>query len=246
MTSQRHFGKYRGKVENNVDPLQLGRLQVSAPAVLGDGTLSWAMPCVPYAGDGVGFFMLPPVGASVWVEFEGGDPDWPIWAGCFWGTGQVPATPAIAENKVIKTDSVNLILCDLPGAGGVTLEVSSPAVSMPSKIVIDSNGIKIEHSPGSVTFTQNSIEIKHTTPTVVVTASSVEVANSPSTLKLTTSEIEAANGSSKVKIGASEVAVESTATGKFSASGVELKNGGQSVNVGAANVSVNSGALEVM
>ncbi len=246
MNGPRHFGKYRGKVENNVDPLQLGRLQVSAPAVLGEGTLSWAMPCVPFAGDGVGFFMLPPTGASVWVEFEGGDPDWPIWSGCFWGTGQVPAAPAIAENKVIKTDSINLVICDLAGAGGITLEVSSPAVSMPSKIVIDSNGIKIEHSPGSVTITQDSIEIKHTSPTVVVQASSVEVTNSPSTLKITTSEIEAANGSSKVKVGASEVAVECTATGKFSAGGVELANGGQSLKVGAANVSVNSGALEVM
>ena len=246
MSATRHFGKYRGQVENNIDPLQLGRLQVSAPAVLGGGTLSWAMPCVPYAGDGVGFFMLPPVGASVWVEFEGGDPDWPIWSGCFWATGQVPVVPAIAENKVIKTDSINLVICDLPGAGGVTLEVSSPAVAMPSKIVIDSNGIKIEHSPGSVTFTQTSIEIKHTSPTVVVQASSIELTNSPSTLKLTASEIEAANGSSKVKIGAAEVDVESTATGKFSASGVELKNGGQSLSVGVASVSVNSGALEVM
>lgn len=84
---KRYYGKYRGKVENNIDPMQLGRIQVSAPAVLGDGTLSWAMPCTPYAGSGVGFFAIPPVGANVWVEFEGGDPDYPIWAGCFWGTG---------------------------------------------------------------------------------------------------------------------------------------------------------------
>jgi uncharacterized protein involved in type VI secretion and phage assembly len=242
----RHYGKYRGKVENNIDPMQLGRIQVSAPAVLGEGTLSWAMPCAPYGGNGVGFFAIPPVGANVWVEFEGGDPDWPIWAGCFWGTGEVPAVPAVAEMKVFKTDSINLVISDVAGAGGVTLEVKSPAATMPSKIVIDSNGITIEHSPGSIKMTQTSIEIKHTTPTVVIQASSVEVTNSPSTLKITTSEIEAANGSSKVKIAASGVDVESTATGKFSASGVELKNGGQSVNIGAANVSVNNGALEVM
>ncbi|MCB1831203.1 MAG: baseplate assembly protein, partial [Gammaproteobacteria bacterium] len=65
------FGKYRGSVENNVDPQMMGRIQVSVPAVLGDGTLSWAMPCVPYAGPGVGLFTLPPNGANVWVEFEG-------------------------------------------------------------------------------------------------------------------------------------------------------------------------------
>ena len=79
------YGKYRGKVENNVDPLQQGRVQVTVPAVLGDGRLSWAMPCAPYAGSQVGFFAVPPVGANVWVEFEAGDPDYPIWSGCFWG-----------------------------------------------------------------------------------------------------------------------------------------------------------------
>jgi uncharacterized protein involved in type VI secretion and phage assembly len=77
------FGKYRGKVKNNVDPMQQGRIHVSVPAVLGEGSLSWAMPCVPYAGSQVGFFAIPPVDANVWVEF-GGDPDAPIWSGCFW------------------------------------------------------------------------------------------------------------------------------------------------------------------
>nr|HMP43165.1 phage baseplate assembly protein V [Roseiflexaceae bacterium] len=85
------FGKYRGKVEQNVDPLQIGRVQVRVPAVLGEGRMSWAMPCVPYAGPGVGMFAIPPVGASVWVEFEGGDPDYPIWSGCFWERGDAPA-----------------------------------------------------------------------------------------------------------------------------------------------------------
>jgi hypothetical protein len=242
----RYYGKYRGKVENNVDPMQLGRLQVSAPAVLGEGTLSWAMPCVPYAGNGVGFFALPPVGANLWIEFEGGDPDWPIWAGCFWGTGEVPAQPATAENKVLKTDCISLKLTDLSGAGGVTLEVNSPAASTPSKIVIDSQGISVEHAQASIKLTQTSIELKHTTPTFVIQSSSIELTNNASTLKLTGSEIETANGSSKVKVAAGGVDLECTATGKFSASGVELKNGGQSLNVASASVSINNGALEVM
>jgi uncharacterized protein involved in type VI secretion and phage assembly len=82
-----YYGKYRGKVENNIDPMQMGRVQVSVPAVLGESTLGWAMPCSPFAGSGVGFFAVPPTGANVWVEFEGGDPDFPIVAGGFWGTG---------------------------------------------------------------------------------------------------------------------------------------------------------------
>ena len=90
--SGRYFGKYRGQVEINLDPMMQGRVQVSCAAVLGDGQMSWAMPCSPYGGSGVGFFMIPPVGANVWVEFEGGNIDYPIWSGCFWGVGEVPAT----------------------------------------------------------------------------------------------------------------------------------------------------------
>ena len=240
-----YFGKYRGKVENNVDPLQLGRIQVSVPAVLGEGTLSWAMPCVPYAGAGVGFFAVPPTGANVWVEFEGGDPDYPIWAGCFWGTGEVPATPALAEVKVFKTENINMVLSDMPGAGGFTLEVEPPAVTTSMKMVFDSNGIEIDNNPANVVMTQSKIEMKHTTPTLTIQPDSVEVKNDPSTLKLTASEIETSNSSSSVKVSGSSVDVASSATGKFSSSGVELKNGGQSVNLSSANVSVNNGSLEV-
>ena len=91
------FGKYRGKVESNVDPKKLGRLQVSCPAVFGEGTLSWAMPATPYAGSQVGLFLVPPNGSNIWVEFEGGDPSYPIWSGCCWGEGEVPAPDALAD-----------------------------------------------------------------------------------------------------------------------------------------------------
>lgn len=153
------FGKYRGKVENNVDPQQLGRVQVSVPAVLGEGSLSWAMPCTPYAGSGVGFFTVPPTGANVWIEFEGGDPDYPIWSGCFWGLGEVPALPAIAEIKVFKTDGITITISDLPGAGGVTIEVNPPVVATPLKMVFDSTGIKLTNGAASVALTPASVSV---------------------------------------------------------------------------------------
>lgn len=243
---KQYFGKYRGKVENNVDPLQLGRIQVSVPAVLAEGTLSWAMPCVPYAGPQVGFFAIPPVGANVWVEFEGGDPDYPIWAGCFWGTGEVPAVPAIAEVKVFKTEYINMVLSDVAGAGGFTLETEPPAVTTSLKMIFGPSGIEIDNDPGNMVMTQSKIEMTHTTPKMTIQPDSVEINHDPSSVKVTSSEIESANSSSSVKVSGSEVDIESSATGKFSSSGVELKNGGQSINVSASNVSVNDGALEVV
>lgn len=150
-----YFGKYRGKVENNVDPMQLARIQVSVPAVLGDGRLSWAMPSVPFAGSGVGFFAVPPKDANVWVEFEGGDPDYPIWSGCFWGVGEMPTMPALAEIKVIKTSTCTLTLSDLPGVGGVTVETSAGM-----KIVLSATGLEITNGQGgSIKFTGPQVSI---------------------------------------------------------------------------------------
>lgn len=155
------FGKYRGKVENNVDPLQQGRVQVSVPAVLGDGGMSWAMPCAPYAGPGVGFFAIPPNRANIWVEFEGGNPDYPIWSGCFWNAGEVPALPALAEMKVLKTAGITLTLSDLPGGGGFTLEVGPPAVPAPLKLVMDANGIELSNGASSIKLSPVSVSINN-------------------------------------------------------------------------------------
>lgn len=149
------LSKYRGTVENNIDPMQLGRIQVSVPSVLGEGRMSWAMPCVPYAGPGVGFFAIPPTGANVWVEFEGGDLDYPIWSGCFWGIGEVPAMPAIAEMKVLKTDMGTITINDLPGVGGITIETTTGM-----KIEINAIGIEITNGQGgSIKLTGPQVSI---------------------------------------------------------------------------------------
>jgi hypothetical protein len=154
------FGKYRGTVTNNIDPMLSGRIQVAVPAVLGDGKLSWAMPCVPYAGPQVGFYAIPPVGANVWVEFEAGDADHPIWTGCFWGTGELPQ-PALPQIKFLKTDGVSLTLSDLPGAGGCTLEVGPPVVPMPLKLVFDATGITLTNSAASVKLSPLSVSLNN-------------------------------------------------------------------------------------
>lgn len=159
MSGDKFFGKYRGTVANTLDPNGLGRVQVSCPAVLGTGKLSWALPCVPFAGKGVGWFALPRKGANVWVEFEGGDPDSPIWSGCFWGKGEVPAKPARVEMLVLKTDGVTLTFDDTKGKGGVTLEVKPPLVSAPLKLVLDSKGIELKNGAASVKLSKQTVSL---------------------------------------------------------------------------------------
>lgn len=85
------YGKNRGRVVDNNDPQQLGRLKAHVPEVLGEEDSGWALPCVPYAGDGSGLYTIPEPGTGVWIEFEAGDPSRPIWSGCWWEEGQLPA-----------------------------------------------------------------------------------------------------------------------------------------------------------
>jgi uncharacterized protein involved in type VI secretion and phage assembly len=149
------FGKYRGKVENNLDPYQQGRIQVSVPGVL-PGTTNWAMPCVPFAGSSVGFFAIPPQGANVWVEFEAGDPNRPIWSGCFWGLGECPASPAVAEVKVFKTSTCTVTLSDLPGAGGITLETTSGF-----SVKLSATGITLSTGAGTIEISGSRVAINN-------------------------------------------------------------------------------------
>ncbi len=104
-SSVQYFGKYRGTVLNNVDPMQMGRIQVLVPDVSGVVPTSWAMPCMPYGGINAGMFAVPLPGTGVWVEFEQGDPDYPIWVGTFWGSAA--EVPKLAQTAPAPTLLVN-------------------------------------------------------------------------------------------------------------------------------------------
>jgi uncharacterized protein involved in type VI secretion and phage assembly len=156
------YGKFRGVVTDNRDPLMLGRIKARVPDVFGSEDSGWALPSAPYAGNGVGLFLIPPADASVWIEFEGGNPEYPIWSGCFWAQGELPATPAIPEVKVLKTDSATITLDDTPGAGGVKIETTSGM-----KIEITLTGIEINNGVGG--------SIKLTGPKVSTNDGALEV-----------------------------------------------------------------------
>lgn len=153
------FGKFRGQVVNNLDPTMMGRVQVQVPAVLGEGQLSWAMPCAPFSGSGVGFFAVPPIGANVWVEFEGGDTDFPIYSGGFWAVGEVPASPAVEQMTVLARSGVTITVDSTPGVGGLTIEVGPPASAVPMKLALGPDGIELSAGASSVTLTAASVSI---------------------------------------------------------------------------------------
>src|SRR5690348_1377613 len=113
---ERFYGKYRALVSDVDDPEKLGRIRAKVPEVLGDVESPWALPCVPYAGESVGFYAIPPVGAGVWIEFEAGDPSRPVWTGAWWGRDDPPedetgkgATPPL---KILRTDEGLLLALD--------------------------------------------------------------------------------------------------------------------------------------
>ncbi|CAN5744272.1 phage baseplate assembly protein V [soil metagenome] len=110
LVRNRFFGKYRGTVKGNDDKTKRGRLLVRVPAVLGELEV-WAMPCVPYAGKEVGFFALPEAETGVWVEFEGGDPSFPIWSGFFWADKELPGESKAAM-KILRTKAITMKLDD--------------------------------------------------------------------------------------------------------------------------------------
>lgn len=143
----RFYGKYRGVVSDVDDPESMGRLRAKVPEVLGDVESPWALPCAPYSGDGIGLYMVPPVGAGVWIEFEAGDPSRPIWSGCWWGRNQLPAdeegTSAHPPIKIIRTESGILL----------TMDDDRQVISLS-----DENGdniLKIEVSQGKITVKGN-------------------------------------------------------------------------------------------
>jgi len=106
-----YYGKYRGIVTNVDDPDNQCRIRATVPAVLGEHRCGWAMPAVPFAGDGHGVVMLPKVGSGVWIEFEAGRLDNPIWSGAWWGCGQRP-DPQGPKVRVIVSENGHKVILD--------------------------------------------------------------------------------------------------------------------------------------
>lgn len=153
----RFFGKYRGVVVRNTDDTNRGRLLVRVPAI-GNQEV-WALPCLPFAGPGLGAYLLPEEGSGVWVEFEAGDLSYPIWTGCFWADDELPkdeqgsaATPPVKimrskEGMLVALDDARraVVVSDGDGSNSITIEVQRGQVTVKgaAKVVVEAPQIEL-------------------------------------------------------------------------------------------------------
>lgn len=165
-----YFGKYRATCINNVDPMMLGRIQVIVPDVSTVLPSSWAMPCLPAVGIQSGVVTVPVIGSGVWVEFEKGDPDYPIWVGGFWGSAaEVPAlaltVPPGVPGLTYQTPLQNgITINDVPGpTGGIMIKTALGAT-----LIVNDTGIIIQNGKGaSITMVGPTVTINNGALTVI-------------------------------------------------------------------------------
>lgn len=155
------WGKYRGVVTDIHDPLMTMRIKATVPDVYGDGASGWAMPCAPFGGDKVGFFALPPVGAGVWIEFEHGDPDYPVWTGSWWGSAaEIPPAlmaPPYQKVMIVTPAGHSITIDDTPGIGGISLETAQGA-----KVTLSATGLEITNGMGgTITITGPQVSVNN-------------------------------------------------------------------------------------
>ena len=189
---RRFYGKYRGFVVDNADPEQLGRLKLRVPSVLGDKVVTgWAMPCVPYGGAAnQGIFFIPENEAGVWVEFEEGDLEFPVWVGSFWskpgGESELPKpndgqddsnlqeTPTRKIIKTLKGHTVQFedaegdeMILIVEGVHHHVITLNKDGITLidgvnAHEVTLDSNGIILKDGAGAgiVLETDSDVTIK--------------------------------------------------------------------------------------
>lgn len=107
----RFFGIYRGVVFDTNDPLGRARIRVKVPQVLADNPTEWAWP--------VGTsYSAPSVGDGVLVQFEGGDPSFPLWNTTvpnFVISGAVPPGTVVTQAALASVAETGLPVGGAPG-----------------------------------------------------------------------------------------------------------------------------------
>ena len=147
----RYYGKYRGLVEDVEDGESLGRITAKVPSVYGDTPSPWALPSVPFAGNGYGLMLRPEPGDGVWIEFEGGDPSYPIWTGTWWASREAPSD-SLDERVLVTPAGLKIALDD----AGRTMELSHPGGAT---ITLDDKGITLKFNAASVVLSSTGVKV---------------------------------------------------------------------------------------
>jgi hypothetical protein len=163
----RFYGKYRGVVKRNVDSEHLGRICAEVLDVLGKGEMTtWAIPCLPLTGSAQelsGMYMVPPIDTNVWIEFEHGDVNYPIWTGCYWTKDQVPkaALEQKPEKPPILLQSIGQNSIMIGGDPNTGITISCGAANLPAspKITLDPTGITLSVGPCKIKISSASVSI---------------------------------------------------------------------------------------
>jgi uncharacterized protein involved in type VI secretion and phage assembly len=183
--------------------------------------------CARYAGPQVGFFALPPVGAVVWIEFLGGNPNSPIWVGCFWLTDEVPIAYEINEEdpaqvEVFKTASSTIVINDKSDEGEVKLEIDSPAVSQyPVTLKFNSDGVEINTGVSNIKMNPED-GITATVSDTTVTIQKESIAGESTNITLTAEESEITMDSDSIKATTTEASISATSKTSVESGQVEV------------------------
>jgi uncharacterized protein involved in type VI secretion and phage assembly len=167
----RLYGKYRGLVSDVDDPDSMGRIKARVPEVLHDGETAWAMPCVPYAGQGHGLVLLPEVNDGVWIEFEAGDPSRPVWSGCWWSRNEGLPSPAAARARVLATTPGHKVVIDedadeitVTHPGGAEVKLTSSQISLTvggSEITLTGSDLTLKSGSGQVKLSASGVSVNN-------------------------------------------------------------------------------------
>ena len=160
----RYYSIYRGVVVDNRDPEHLGRVKVTVPQ-FDNVVAEWAYPLGQEGSIQTGFrYLTPKIGQIVFVQFECGDPLYPIWSYCGWGVNEMPEELKDKDTFGFITPSSHKILVkDKEGILHITIsddsenEITSMELNR-DEVIIKSGSIKMMGAEQGITLTDKLVE----------------------------------------------------------------------------------------
>lgn len=227
----RYFGKYSGVVKDNRDDTEQGIVTVSVPTIFPPDEPVAARPALPY-----GLFFVPEVDTTVWVEFEGGDSEFPLWTGVqhtreTWAQEAAASPPTV---RAVRTPSGHLlVLDDTSGAESILLTdgVNAHVLRFDADGVTVTDGLnghEIVLGSSGITITDGVNQ-----HSVVMGSSGVEVAHGGGSTEVTlaATSLTATSGAASIEIGPAGVTI----------TGMPVKLGGAGASLPILRVGVDTG-----